>query len=53
MAKTKIASETIESKNKAFVLEAFDTLFNSVTTRLRSAYVTELHSAQRTHSTKS
>jgi hypothetical protein len=28
MAKTKIASETIESKNKAFVPEAFDTLFN-------------------------
>ena len=28
MAKTKMASETIESKNKAFVLEAFDTLFN-------------------------
>jgi predicted SnoaL-like aldol condensation-catalyzing enzyme len=28
MAKTKIASETIESKNKALVLEAFDTLFN-------------------------
>jgi|HubBroStandDraft_5_1064220.scaffolds.fasta_scaffold86911_3 hypothetical protein len=38
MAKTKIASETIESENKAFVLEAFDTLFNSVTTRLRSTY---------------
>jgi hypothetical protein len=32
-----MASEAIESKNKAFVLEAFDTLFNSVTTRLRSA----------------
>ena len=28
MAKTRMASETIESKNKAFVLEAFDTLFN-------------------------
>jgi predicted SnoaL-like aldol condensation-catalyzing enzyme len=28
MAKTKMASETIESKHKAFVLEAFDTLFN-------------------------
>jgi hypothetical protein len=28
MTKTKMASETIESKNKAFVLEAFDTLFN-------------------------
>src|SRR5256884_9866989 len=28
MAKTKMASETIEEKNKAFVLEAFDTLFN-------------------------
>lgn len=28
MAKTTMASETIESKNKAFVLEAFDTLFN-------------------------
>jgi predicted SnoaL-like aldol condensation-catalyzing enzyme len=28
MAKTKMASETIESKNKAVVLEAFDTLFN-------------------------
>src|SRR5439155_24229628 len=28
MAKTKMASETIESKNKRFVLEAFDTLFN-------------------------
>jgi predicted SnoaL-like aldol condensation-catalyzing enzyme len=28
MAKTKRASETIESKNKAFVLEAFDTLLN-------------------------
>ncbi len=28
MAKTKMASETIESKNKAFVLEAFETLFN-------------------------
>ena len=28
MAKTKMASETIESQNKAFVLEAFDTLFN-------------------------
>src|SRR6201988_4991656 len=28
MAITKIASETIESKNKALVLEAFDTLFN-------------------------
>src|SRR5437667_6028903 len=26
--KQKMASETIESKNKAFVLEAFDTLFN-------------------------
>jgi len=28
MAKTKMASETIESNNKALVLEAFDTLFN-------------------------
>ena len=28
MAKTKMAGETIESKNKALVLEAFDTLFN-------------------------
>ena len=28
MTKTKMASETIESKNKALVLEAFDTLFN-------------------------
>ncbi len=28
MAKTKMASDTIESKNKALVLEAFDTLFN-------------------------
>jgi predicted SnoaL-like aldol condensation-catalyzing enzyme len=28
MAKTKMASETIESKNKALVLDAFDTLFN-------------------------
>jgi predicted SnoaL-like aldol condensation-catalyzing enzyme len=28
MAKTKRASETIESKNRALVLEAFDTLFN-------------------------
>ena len=28
MAKTKMASETIESKHKALVLEAFDTLFN-------------------------
>ncbi len=28
MAKTKMASETIESKNKALVLEAFETLFN-------------------------
>ena len=28
MAKTKMASETIESKNKELVLEAFDTLFN-------------------------
>ena len=28
MAKTKMASEMIESKNKALVLEAFDTLFN-------------------------
>jgi predicted SnoaL-like aldol condensation-catalyzing enzyme len=28
MAKTKMASATIESKNKALVLEAFDTLFN-------------------------
>jgi hypothetical protein len=37
MAKTKMSSETIESKQKAFVLAAFDTLFNSVTTRLRGA----------------
>jgi predicted SnoaL-like aldol condensation-catalyzing enzyme len=28
MAKTKVMSEKIESKNKALVLEAFDTLFN-------------------------
>jgi len=28
MAETKMASEMIESKNKALVLEAFDTLFN-------------------------
>jgi predicted SnoaL-like aldol condensation-catalyzing enzyme len=28
MAKMKVRSETIESKNKALVLEAFDTLFN-------------------------
>jgi predicted SnoaL-like aldol condensation-catalyzing enzyme len=28
MAKTKMASEMTESKNKALVLEAFDTLFN-------------------------
>ena len=28
MTKTQMASETIESKNKALVLEAFDTLFN-------------------------
>ena len=28
MAKTKVVSEKIESKNKAPVLEAFDTLFN-------------------------
>jgi hypothetical protein len=30
MAKTKTASETIESKNKAFVLEAFDVLYHSL-----------------------
>jgi predicted SnoaL-like aldol condensation-catalyzing enzyme len=28
MAKTEVVSEKIESKNKALVLEAFDTLFN-------------------------
>ena len=28
MAKTRIANETVESKNRALVLEAFDTLFN-------------------------
>jgi predicted SnoaL-like aldol condensation-catalyzing enzyme len=28
MAKTKVVSEKIESKNKGLVLEAFDTLFN-------------------------
>jgi predicted SnoaL-like aldol condensation-catalyzing enzyme len=28
MATTKVGSETIESKNKAIVLKAFDTLFN-------------------------
>ena len=28
MAKTTMASETIESTNKALVLEAFETLFN-------------------------
>jgi predicted SnoaL-like aldol condensation-catalyzing enzyme len=28
MAKTQMASEKVESKNKALVLEAFDTLFN-------------------------
>jgi predicted SnoaL-like aldol condensation-catalyzing enzyme len=28
MAKTKMVNETIESKNKALVLEAFETLFN-------------------------
>ena len=28
MATTKVGSETIESKNKALVLQAFDTLFN-------------------------
>src|SRR5437879_3816055 len=28
IAKTKMASDTIESNNKALVLEAFDTLFN-------------------------
>ena len=28
MAKTKVVSEKIESKNKGMVLEAFDTLFN-------------------------
>jgi hypothetical protein len=36
MKRTKMASETIESKNKAFVLEAFDSLFNSVTRWRRS-----------------
>jgi predicted SnoaL-like aldol condensation-catalyzing enzyme len=28
MAKMEVASEKIDSKNKALVLEAFDTLFN-------------------------
>ena len=37
MAKTKMASATIESKNKAFVLEAFDTLFSDRQTATRSS----------------
>ena len=37
MAKTKMASETIESKNEAFVLEAFDTLFSDPIDRHRSS----------------
>jgi len=33
MAKMKMVSEKIESKNKVLVLEAFDTLFNKRTMR--------------------
>ena len=36
MAETKMASEKIESKNKALVLKAFDTLFNKRDTALIS-----------------
>src|SRR5258707_15241528 len=38
MAKTKMASETIESKNKALVLEAFGTLLNKSDYRTRIGF---------------
>ncbi len=45
-------TQTIEEKNKAFVLEAFETLFQQEGLRRRGAFlVSELHSAQRAHST--
>jgi len=44
-------TQTIEEKNKAFVLEAFETLFNKKGLRRCGAFlVPELHPAQRAHS---
>jgi hypothetical protein len=44
-------TQTIEEKNKAFVLEAFETLFQQEGLRRCGAFlVSELHSAQRAHS---
>jgi hypothetical protein len=46
-------TQTIEEKNKAFVLEAFETLFNKRDYAARGApLVSELHSAQRAHSAR-
>jgi hypothetical protein len=41
-------NQTIETKNKALVLEAFDTLFNK-RDYVAALLVSELHSAQRSH----
>jgi hypothetical protein len=43
-------NQTIESQNKALVLEAFDTLFNKRDYAAAERYlVASLHSAQRAH----
>jgi hypothetical protein len=42
-------SQSMESKNKALVLEAFDTLFNKRLPSRRTLLVVQLHSAQRPH----
>jgi hypothetical protein len=44
-------TQTIEEKNKAFVLEAFDTLFNKRDYAAAERF-SELHSAQCAHSTR-
>ena len=47
-------SESTLRRNKAFVLEAFETLFNKQRLRgSRALLVAELHPAQRTHSARS
>ena len=47
-------NQTIESKNKALVLEAFDTLFNKRDYAAAERYWSPaLHPAQRAHSSRS
>jgi hypothetical protein len=52
MAKMKVASEKIESKNKALVLGAFDTLFNKPDYAAAERFWSPDYIAQRSYRTR-